>query len=61
LDTREIDTLSGTYTLFVLSMVMASFLVAPTIIGTTQALTAWRLLKKAGKTDTGKHGTGEQG
>jgi type III secretory pathway component EscT len=40
------DTLSDTFTMFVLSMVMASIMAVPVIIGTTQAAMMWRLLKK---------------
>ena len=46
LNTRETDFLSDAATMFVLSMVMASVLVAPAVIATAQASEVWRLLKK---------------
>jgi len=46
LHVKETDTMSDTYTMFVLSMIMASVLAIPVIIGTTQAAAMWRLLKK---------------
>jgi hypothetical protein len=45
-DTPGIDFLSNSATMFVLSMVMASVLVVPTIIAATQASTVWRQFKK---------------
>jgi len=42
----EIDFLRNSATMFVLSMIMASVLVAPVILATTQASTMWRLFKK---------------
>ena len=46
LKVHETDFLSDTATMFVLSMVMASVLVVPTIIVATQATAMWRLCKK---------------
>ena len=44
--THEIDFLSSSATMFVLSMVVASVLVMPAIIAATQASAMWRSLKK---------------
>ncbi len=46
LKAHETDFLSDTATMFVLSMVMASVLVMPTIIAATHASAMWRLFKK---------------
>jgi len=46
-DAPKIDILSDTYTMFVLSMIMASVLAIPVIIGVTQAAAMWRLIKKS--------------
>jgi hypothetical protein len=40
------DPLNGMFSMFVLSMVMASVLTVPVIIGATQGATIWRLFKK---------------
>lgn len=42
----DTDILSDVFTMFVLSLVMASVLAIPAVIGTTQAATMWRMLKK---------------
>ncbi|MCL2875650.1 MAG: hypothetical protein FWF12_05050 [Betaproteobacteria bacterium] len=47
MDAPKIDILSDTYTMFVLSMIMASVLAIPVIIGVTQAAAMWRLIKKS--------------
>jgi hypothetical protein len=41
------NVLNGIFTMFVLSMVMASVIAIPVIIAPAQAATAWRLLKKS--------------
>ncbi|MCL2877005.1 MAG: hypothetical protein FWF12_12200 [Betaproteobacteria bacterium] len=42
----QTDSLSNTYTMFVLSMIMASVFTIPVIIGATQMTAMWRLMKK---------------
>ena len=44
-NTPEIDFLSDSATMFVLSMVMASVLVIPAILAATQASSMWRPFK----------------
>jgi|GEM_PF-6910102 len=46
LDTYSNNSLSGTFTIYILSMLMASILVVPAIIGTAQTTAMWRLLNK---------------
>ncbi|MCL2644641.1 MAG: hypothetical protein FWD51_04185 [Betaproteobacteria bacterium] len=41
------DTTHDAYTMFVLSMIMASVLTVPVIIGTAQAAAMWRILRKS--------------
>ncbi|MCL2591226.1 MAG: hypothetical protein FWD67_10230 [Betaproteobacteria bacterium] len=43
----ETTPLSDTYTMFVLSMIMASIMAMPAIIGATQTAAVWRLWKKS--------------
>jgi hypothetical protein len=47
LNTHETDPLNSMFTMFVLSMITASALAIPVIIGATQAAAMWRLFKKA--------------
>jgi hypothetical protein len=46
LNTQSNDFLSEAFTMYIFSMLMASILVVPTIIGTAHTTAMWRLLDK---------------